>query len=101
MTRRGFIKALIALSASRAVPIQRTELLGAARMFDALPIGTIFAMWDAARATVYVMVTDHGLVELEGGRLARTHYPKLFDLIGTQFGGDEKMFALPDLRARV
>lgn len=99
MTRRGFIKALLALSASRAVPIPRSELLGAARMYEAFAIGTIFHMLDAQRGTVYVMVTDNGLVELEGGELRREHFPKLFDLIGYQFGGEGETFGLPDMRA--
>ena len=101
MTRRGFIKSLLALAASRAVPIPKEELRTAASLIGAgaLPIGTIHWMYDAARRTVCVMVTDHGIVELEGGKLSAASCPKLFELIGTKFGGDEKVFNLPDMRA--
>lgn len=100
MTRRGFIKAMLALSASRAVPIPRSELLGAARMYEALAIGTIFTLFDQARGVVHLIVTDNGPVELEGGRLSRKHCPKLFELIGETFGkADNETFVLPDMRA--
>lgn len=99
MNRRGFIKALLALSAARAVPIPRSELRFAASMAVVIEIGTIFCMWDAERHAVYVMKTDHGLVELHGGRLPASHFPKLFALIGTTFGGDGESFRLPDMRA--
>lgn len=102
MTRRGFLKSLVALAASRAVPIPRHELRLAASTGLAIPIGTIFYAVDAHGATVHLMKTDHGFVELVGGVLSRKHYPALFDAIGTTWGegqGDGETFTLPDLRA--
>ena len=102
MTRRGFLKSLAALAASRAVPIPRHELRLAASTGLAIPIGTIFYAVDAHGATVHLMKTDHGFVELVGGVLSRKHYPALFDVIGTTWGkghGDGETFTLPDLRA--
>ena len=102
LSRRGFIKSMLALAASRAVPIERTALIAGLRTGLLVPIGTMFYMVDKAGATVVVMKTDSGFTECHGGELHRKHFPLLFALIGTIYGaGDgQHTFNLPDLRSR-
>ena len=50
-----------------------------------------------------VQSSDHnGWLKCDGRSISRTHYAKLFEVIGTSFGNDDaETFKLPDCRGRV
>lgn len=57
-----------------------------------IPVGAIFAFPSEN--------IPEGFLPCEGQELSRTQYPKLFELIGTAFGGGNKTFCLPDLQGQ-
>lgn len=57
-----------------------------------IPIGAIFAFPSEK--------IPEGFLPCEGQELSQIQYPKLFELIGTSFGGGNKTFCLPDLQGQ-
>lgn len=104
MNRRDWVKSLAAIAIASQIPVR--EVAAHAQMALGIQIGSIFQMYGKELAsgyitTVHVIKTDSGFERLEGGFLSKERFPKLFEVIGNSYGGEEGRFRLPDLRANV
>ena len=66
---------------------------------EVVPVGTIAPFFGDADAAEAAPDAPHWRL-CDGSELAEQEYPALFDLIGTNYGGGDGVFALPDYRGR-
>ena len=97
LSRRGFLKSLLAVAATLSVPASAVRLVAARAL--ALPEGAIVEL-DPGHG-VYVVKTGGGFLPLDGRTVSRSDYAALFATIGAAYGqgcGDGETFTVPDLR---
>lgn len=100
MNRRGFLKSLLAIAASKAIPASAAEAL-ATNSFS-IPDGTI-QLFGTPEKYVHVMKVPDGWIECDGRALSRTTYAGMFELfrehgLHMSYGFDSQTFNIPDLR---
>lgn len=65
-----------------------------------LPIGSIFPFADIKGDVFYKVMTDEGFIDADGSSLSKETYPRLYDVLGTFYGGTTTSFKIPDFRGK-